>query len=120
MGIKTSSVGKYFPDPGPWEIAVKIRHEDETTQESIIKGEIRVRPNEDKKWRKQISKVELSLAIVALGLALLSGLKSEYLNKSDFGSISDFVNLFLWAVALDQAKNLTGWLKGIGETQKQP
>lgn len=121
-GIKPNSVGKYFPDPGTWETALTIRYKDETIEDSIqnIKSEIRVKPNEDKKWRKQISKVELSLTIAALGLALLSGLKSEYLSKADFGSPSDFVNLFLWAVALDQAKNLTGWLKGIGEAQKQP
>ena len=120
LGMKSNSVAKYFPDPGTWEITLTIRYKDETIEESIriIKGEIRVRPNEDKKWRKQISKVELSLTLAALGLALLSGLKSEYLSKPDFGSLSNFVDLFLWAVALDQAKNFTGWLKGIGETQK--
>jgi hypothetical protein len=122
VGIKTNSVGKYFPDPGTWEIAVTIKYEDETTEEptQVIKGEIRVKPNEDKKWIKQISKAELGLFGAALGLALLSGLKSEYLSKADFGSPIDFVNLFLWAVALDQAKNFAGWLKGIGEAQKQP
>jgi len=121
-GIKTNLVAKYFPDPGIWEITLTITYKDETIEDfiKITKGEVRVRLNEDIKRIRQISKAELGLFIAALVFALLSGLKSEYLNKPDFGSPSDFINLFLWAVALDQAKNFTGWLKGIGETQKQP
>jgi len=119
-GIKTNSVAKYFPDPGIWEITLTITYKDETIEDfiKITKGEVRVKTNEDIKRIRQISKAEVGLFIAALVFALLSGLKSEYLNKPDFGSPSDFINLFLWAVALDQAKNFAGWLKGIGETQK--
>jgi len=119
--VKTNSLAKYFPDPGTWDIILTIRYKDETIDEpiEIRKENIRVRANEDIKWIKQISKVELGLFGAALLFAVLYGLQLDYVKKLDFGSPSDLVALFLWAVALDQGKNFIGWIKGIEAAQKQ-
>ncbi len=119
-GMKSNSVAKYFPVPGVYDIILKIAYKDKTIDETLKMEGITVRPNEDIKRIKQISKVEFGLYIAASILAVLSGLQSQYAAKPDFGSLNDFVALFLWAVAFDQGKNLIGWMKGIKEAQPAP
>ena len=49
--------------------------------------------------------IEVWATVVALGLALVSGLAARFFNVPTFGSSTDYLTLFLWGVGVDQAKN---------------
>ncbi len=115
---RTNSLAKYLPEPETWDINLEIRYGGHSL-DSIRLNKIVVKANKDIKGIRQISKVEMSLSLAALFLAVLSALQTEYTKKPDFGSFSDMIALFMWAVAFDQGKNMLGWIKDIGSTQKQ-
>ena len=49
--------------------------------------------------------IEVWSTVVALSLALVSGLAARFFNVPTFGSSADYLTLFLWGVGVDQAKN---------------
>ncbi len=115
---RTNSLAKYLSEPETWDITLEIRYGAQSLG-SVVLGGIEVKANKDIKGIRQISKVEMSLSTAALFLAVLSGLQTEHAMKPDFGSMSDLIALFMWAVAFDQGKNMLGWIKDIGSAQKQ-
>ncbi len=49
--------------------------------------------------------IEVWSTVIALLLALVSGLSAKYFNAPAFGTASDYLTLVLWGVGVDQAKN---------------
>jgi len=116
--LKTNSLAKYFSELGTYNITLTIRNKANSRSIEITKNGIEVAKNKDLKIARQISKIELVLALFALVLAVLSGMQTEYFTKADFGSTKDIIALFIWAAAFDQGKNIVGWAKGISTAQK--
>lgn len=49
--------------------------------------------------------IEVWSTVIALLLALVSGLSAKFFNAPAFGTAGDYLTLFLWGVGVDQAKN---------------
>jgi hypothetical protein len=72
----------------------------------IALGEpFRIERSTDFSRRKALAVTELVAAGIAVVVALVAGLSTEYLDKPEFGETRDYIHLFLWGVATDRVKS---------------
>lgn len=56
-------------------------------------------------WMKAFESVELTAVILASIVALVTGLSILYVDNATFGSLKDYISVFLWGAGVDQTKN---------------
>jgi hypothetical protein len=56
-------------------------------------------------WLRTFEFVEIGALVVAVVVAVATGLATVYYGNPVFGSFQDYLLLFLWGVGADQTKN---------------
>ena len=99
------SVVVYSPDQGilSAQVTVTFLGATLTTQK---KTPVTIVKSEDFAVGKGFERVEILSLVFAGVVALVSGLSMLYAKNPTFGTLSDYLGLFLWGVGVDQAKNL--------------
>ncbi len=94
---------QFAPGPGTLRVRVRLRH---GTRELKLDGPV-VAVGEAREFGllRGFGEIEVWSTLVALGLALVSGLAARFFNVPTFGTPTDYFSLFLWGVGVDQAKN---------------
>jgi hypothetical protein len=94
---------QFAPAPGRLEGTVTLRWKERSL--SLACPPVRVTEAREFGVLQGFENLEIWSTLVALGLALASGLAGRFFNVPTFGSPTDYLALFLWGVGVDQAKN---------------
>jgi len=104
----TPSVAQFSPDAGEWTVSAILVCD---TKDGIDRAKV---PRDVKVSLRKSSAVKLlgnlersewwGLAMAGL-FALVSGLLTFYYKNPTFGTMQDYLTMFLWGVGVDQAKN---------------
>jgi len=62
--------------------------------------------NDDLLWSRQIDRRAILVFFFVVALTVITAIPSLYLGKLDFGSWSDYIAILVWAIGVDQSKNL--------------
>jgi hypothetical protein len=84
---------------------------------TATKGPMKVRKSLDVGFLRGLEVTEWCALSVAMLLALVSGVLTFYFKNPIFGSVQDYLTLFLWGVGIDQAKN---FLQALQSKQSTP
>ena len=98
-------VVQYAPQEGKLTIEATLTYGDKTTQVGPV--ELTIAPASEYSAHTSFRRAELVTLGAAGLIAIVSGLKMFYFDNATFGSPGDYLSLFLWAVGVDQGKNLT-------------
>jgi hypothetical protein len=107
---------QYVPIEGKLIVSVKLRHNDDYSDEVMIKKPLTIKSSSDFGWRGTLQFVEVTGIIIATLLALISGLATWYVGKPSFGNAGDYIALFLWGAGVDQTKNFIQHLERSSST----
>lgn len=94
---------QFAPAPGRLEGRVKVRKREESLH--LECPGVTVSEAREFGLLRGFEELEVWSTVVALGLALVSGLAARFFNVPTFGTAEDYLTLFLWGVGVDQAKN---------------
>ncbi|MFQ5865738.1 MAG: PKD domain-containing protein [bacterium] len=112
----------FFKTPGTYTISLTIKdpqgesiytNTDEVTvkRELIIANDIRTgdfkhrRPFLLKRLHSDIRMLDSIAFVITVVIATIIGLQTHYVQNATFGSLNDYLTLFLWGFSLDSAKN---------------
>ena len=100
-------VAQYSPKAGKMTAIVEVSWAYDAKNIITIDrgGPFEFRPSRDFGWWRGIQKVEWVSLLIAIAVALLSGISAFYLDNPAFGTAKDYVTLFLWGFGVDQGKN---------------
>jgi len=76
-----------------------------TLPKPIVLESLRIRRSREYGWLSAFRVNEVIAVVIAALAATLSGLMTYYLNKPAFGSLGDYITLFIWGAGVDQTKN---------------
>jgi len=95
----------YAPEHGllSAEVTVKYKGASITAQKQ---ASVKIVKSEDFTVDKGFERVEVLSFAIAGAIALVSGLSLLYAKNPTFGTMSDYLGLFLWGIGVDQSKNL--------------
>lgn len=65
-------------------------------------------------WRS-LRWTEITATLIALVFAVVSGMATFYFGRETFGSIPDYLTLFVWGAAIDQSKNFLQQLQATNQ-----
>lgn len=94
---------QFAPAPGRLEGEVTLRWKERSL--SLPCPPVRVTEAREFGVLRGFETLEVWSTLLALGLALASGLAGRFFNVPTFGAPGDYLALFLWGVGVDQAKN---------------
>jgi hypothetical protein len=96
-------VAQYAPISGDLSVSVRIvRGKDEAV---VVPEQLPIAPSSEFSLRRAFDAVEIGAVTFAALLALISGLTGHYAGNPSFGSLKDYLLLFLWGAGVDQSKN---------------
>ena len=102
---------QYFPEKGSVRVSVNIKYGDETIEIPVPAADasapppVQIAKSPEFKIFGALEVVEAwSLAASAVA-AILAGFTTLYLKNSGFGSLSDYLSLFMLGAGIDQSKN---------------
>lgn len=78
-------------------------------------GELRIAASKVFRWVKGFQTAEILSIAISSVLAVVSGLAAFYFSTETFGSLKEYVSLFLWGTGVDQAKNALQVVRGFGK-----
>jgi hypothetical protein len=109
---RTPSVVAYADRPSTFAASATI--ERPGTPETISLSDVPVPVGKSVEFRTSgmFESVELTSFAIAGAIALVTGLSLLYAKTATFGSLQDYLGLFLWGVGVDQGKNLVQAMKG--------
>jgi hypothetical protein len=96
---------QYVPRKGKLHVSVKLCHNSDCSTEVKMKEPLPIKKSSDFRWIGAFRFVEVTALAIATLFALISGLQTYYIGKPSFGSMVDYVTLFIWGAGVDQAKN---------------
>ncbi|MEM9386737.1 MAG: hypothetical protein AAGA68_16885 [Pseudomonadota bacterium] len=100
-----NTVVQFSPKRGTLEIEVVFRYGDQ--QSEPISTKVKVAASKSAGLRARLLETqETVITLVAVVVALASGLSLYYWANPSFGSVQDYLALFTWAVGVDQGKNV--------------
>lgn len=78
-----------------------------------VKGlEVDIAPSTEFTWRQAVNSVELWAVALSVVVALVTGLSILYVGNATFGTLKDYISVFLWGAGVDQTKNFLQTLQG--------
>jgi len=103
---------QYVPKRGELSVSVKLSHNgDESEEVDTGTTPFMIKGAGDVGWRGACEVAEiLPLALAAI-FALSSGITTFYLSNPNFGTMKDYITLFLWGAGVDQGKNFIQYLR---------
>ena len=98
-------VTQYFPHRGRVQVSAVLTYGGETIKVDPVQGPT-IGETIDFGMFRAFAQIEYVSWGVAGVVALVTGLSSLYFKSGTFGSIQDYLLLFLWGIGADQGKNL--------------
>ena len=96
---------QYVPRKGKLHASVRLFYNNEDTPKVSMRDALTVDKAKDFGWIRSLRFVEITALVIAALFAVISGLKMFYIGKPNFGSMADYVTLFIWGAGIDQTKN---------------
>jgi hypothetical protein len=110
---KESSVGRsivqFPPHQGSLEISVDVRYdggEARVPHGANARETLTIDPAKEFSRFASYTRTEFAGVAIAMVIAMASGLSLYYVSNDTFGTLKEYVALFLWGVGVDQGKNL--------------
>lgn len=119
-------VVQFTPMEGYFKTSVTIKYKDDSItlndgiQMAIIKDAkkkvekteleykeeiIPISKSDSHRWLKWLSTTEYISICISLALSIITGLSVSYFSQEGFGSLQNYITLFLWGAGIDQSKN---------------
>jgi hypothetical protein len=112
-------VVQYMPKPGSVTVTVRIVRDGDSVELHGAEP-LKVDKSEEFSIGRAFERVEyLSFGLAGLA-AMVSGLTIYYAKSQIFGSLEDYLSLFVWGAGVDQGKNLLQALQVYSPTAKNP
>ena len=102
------SVAQFATKAGTWTVSVRLIRTTRLEPDSVhvLKSdEVRVDGSSDVKSLVRLDHAEWLALVIAVVFALVTGLLTFYYKNPVFGSMQDYLTLFIWGVGVDQTKN---------------
>jgi hypothetical protein len=96
---------QYVPRKGKLHVSIQLFYNNDDTPVVSMGDVLEVEKSKDFGWIRSFRFVEITALAIATLFAVISGLQIYYIGKPDFGSLVNYVNLFIWGAAVDQGKN---------------
>lgn len=114
LTLSGARVTQYASAPGDMKVSVKITLPGSgKVLPPIISTPILLKKNSELSTLSSLSVTESLSMTVVFFLTLATSLSTLYFAKSTFGSFSDYVAILVWAIGIDQGKNLIQMLKAL-------
>lgn len=98
---------QYAPNSGIMAISVNIIYRHNNNPISIERTlQNPIKESNTYVISRSVQQVEYGTTAATWLIALISGLLMFYIDDLTFGSLKDYITLFLWGIALDQTKNI--------------
>ncbi|MBI3374054.1 MAG: hypothetical protein HY017_20205 [Betaproteobacteria bacterium] len=104
---------QYVPRPGELYVSVTLRYNDEQSQKSIELGPLRIQSSSEYGLLSAFRFNEITSLGISTVFAVVSGLATFYFGKPAFGSVGDYITLFIWGAGVDQTKNFIQHLERV-------
>jgi hypothetical protein len=105
-------VAQFAPSPGKWIVSAKIvcnlqepGKEPFQDHAKPLSKDVHISKSSDSGRLKSIDRVETLTFLMAFLFALVTGVATFYYKNPTFGSVQDYITLFLWGATIDQTKN---------------
>ena len=95
---------QYVPGPGKLYVSVTLRHGTKSSQRADCEP-LPIQKSSEFGWKSAFQFNEVTALGIASVFAVISGLATFYFGKHGFGSVGDYIALFLWGAGVDQTKN---------------
>jgi len=105
-------VVQYVPRPGMLHAKVELIYDGKLAKHPAELS-IPIRKSSDYGWRSIFRLTDVAALLFAILFASVTGLGTYYFGKYGFGSITDYIALFVWGAGVDQTKN---FLQQLGKT----
>ncbi|HWF09931.1 MAG TPA: hypothetical protein VG297_15795 [Bryobacteraceae bacterium] len=112
-------VMQYFPRPGQVNVNVTLTYDGKTVKPDPAPGPV-IHDTSDFGTFRAFAKSDYIAWGFAAVVALVTGLSTIYFKNATFGSMQDYILLFLWGVGADQGKNLTQALQAYTPSSPAP
>jgi hypothetical protein len=110
---------QYVPLNGNLYVSVQLRRNDDIADEVILESPLTIAKSGDFGWTGAFRFVEVMAFSIAAIFAVISGLGTFYFDAPVFGSVNDYITLFIWGAGVDQTKNFIQNLER-ASTESQP
>lgn len=95
---------QYVPRAGTLYVSVGLRYLGGSSDNAAVLV-LRIQRSSEYGVTSAFRFTEVAALVIATLFALVSGLAAYYFGKHGFGSIGDYIALFLWGAGVDQTKN---------------
>jgi hypothetical protein len=115
------SVAQFAASAGMWTVSVKLLRTTQSGTEPVQVPkdiEVRVGKSSEVKFLGNLERAERWALVMAGSFALVSGLLTFYYKNPVFGSMQDYLTLFLWGVGVDQTKNFIQSIQSSSQDSK--
>jgi hypothetical protein len=99
------NIVEYAEGKGTLKVTVEITRRDDDTKKVDLEPGLPIAESKEFAWKEGLERVEVISFILAAIVAIITGLSTLYFKNPSFGSMQDYVTLFLWGAAVDQTKN---------------
>ncbi|HWM26334.1 MAG TPA: hypothetical protein VNP98_16075 [Chthoniobacterales bacterium] len=110
------NIVEYAEGKGTLKVTVEITRRDDDTKKVDLEPGLPIVESKDFAWKEGLERVEVISFILAGIVAIITGLSTIYFKNPSFGSVQDYVSLFLWGAAVDQTKNALQLLQSYSAT----
>lgn len=95
---------QYVPRAGKLHVSVTLRYLDESIENAALMA-LPIQRSSEYGVLSAFRFTEVAALVIATMFAVVTGLAAYYFGKHGFGSIGDYIALFLWGAGVDQTKN---------------
>jgi len=113
------SVAQYFPSAGKTKISATLTHCGDSIKLSETNGPD-IRDYAEFGILKTLAGVSNISTLIAMAVALATGLATFYFKNATFGSFQDYVTMALWGAGMDQGKNFIQALQSTQPSRSAP
>jgi hypothetical protein len=107
-------VVQYAPTPGTYYMKVTLEHNGVPAEHPPAPfGPFEIDKSREYRLLSVFRFTETAALAIAALFALITGMGTYYVGKPAFGSITDYITLFIWGAGVDQAKS---FLQQLGKT----
>ncbi|MEE8606830.1 MAG: hypothetical protein V3S55_04450 [Nitrospiraceae bacterium] len=95
---------QYVPLTGDLYVSVQLRRKDDPADVVALDDALPIASSGEVGWASAFSFVEVMALAIAAILAVVSGLGTFYFDEAVFGSVKDYIALFIWGAGVDLMK----------------
>ncbi len=110
---------QYVPSKGGLHVSVQFWRNDDPANVVAIGDPLTIAKSGDFGWTGAFRFVEVMAFSIAALFAVVSGLGTFYFDEPVFGTVKDYIALFIWGAGVDQTKNFIQNLERVSPVSYQ-